>query len=103
MDLLAYIKAAAHQQRAAPRAWAYPTPFAQPPAVGLSRPRTHVGWGALSLAVGAALITGVGDFRLGAILNTAAVAVVAVLVGFGVARSAARARRRREAAGGEHT
>lgn len=34
----------------------FPTPFAKPPGVGLSSPTENVGWGAINLAAGSALL-----------------------------------------------
>ena len=43
----------------------FPTPFAKPPAVGLSSPVTNVLWAAVNLAVGYWLLFGVGEFTGG--------------------------------------
>ncbi len=103
MELFAHVVAAALITNSLPHlahglgGYAFPTPFAKPPAVGLSRPETNVAWGALNLGVGTALLFGVGNFRLGANVDTAVIAITAAVIGLAVSRSSARARRRREA------
>ncbi|BDT91291.1 hypothetical protein [Nocardia sputorum] len=36
----------------------FPTPFANPPGVGLSSPTANVAWGAINLVIGSALLRG---------------------------------------------
>ena len=99
MELIAHILGAAMLVNAIPHlvqglsGYEFPTPFAKPPAVGLSRPMVNVLWAAFNLAAGGALLT-VGDLRLGANLESAALCGAALLAGVAISRSAARAHAR---------
>ncbi len=72
----------------------FPTPFARPPGIGLSRPEVNVVWGAINLGVAWGLLA-LGDLRIGATLEGAVLCAVALAVGLALAGSAARSRARR--------
>jgi len=60
----------------------FPTPFAQPPGVGLSSPSINIAWGALNLVAGAALLRRVPCTAAGA----AAVAGSGLAAAFGLSQ-----------------
>jgi len=64
----------------------FPSPFADPPGVGLSSPRENVLWSGMNAVAGASLLLGVGRFRFGANLDTAATVAGGLLAAVGVSR-----------------
>jgi hypothetical protein len=50
----------------------FQSPFAKPPGVGLSSPRTNIIWGAINLVAGWALLTQIGAFDIRYCIDAAA-------------------------------
>ncbi len=64
----------------------FPTPFADPPGVGLSPPSVNVLWGGANFILGALLLFGVGEFHVGFDVHTALVFAAGLLAAYGIAR-----------------
>jgi hypothetical protein len=70
----------------------FPTPFAKPPARGLSPPPVNVLWGLFNLAVSYSLLMLVGSFELHRLADAAVAGAGFGLAAVGVARSAGKLR-----------
>lgn len=73
----------------------FPTPFAKPRFVGLSRPHVNLLWGGAHLAAGVALLFAVGDFTPAADPETALVVGIGFVAALAIGHSIERARARR--------
>lgn len=71
----------------------FQTPFAKPPGVGESPPITNVLWGSANLVTGYALLFGIGDFRVGANLDTLLTGLGALLAAMTLAWHFGKVRR----------
>ena len=60
----------------------FQSPFAKPPGVGLSPPRTNVIWGVINLVLGWALLTQIGAFDLRRLIDAAALFAGVLAMGF---------------------
>jgi hypothetical protein len=71
----------------------FPSPFADPPGVGMSTPSENLVWSAANAVAGASLLLGVGRFRFGANLDTVVTVGTGLLAGYGISRHFAGVRR----------
>jgi len=62
----------------------FQSPFAKPPGVGLSSPRSNVVWGFINLVLGWVMLTQVGAFDIGSPVDAAALGLGVLVMGIWV-------------------